>query len=620
MNSVDEEQRFLEVFHAARGAAATAAAERLRQVLRQPARAGQAQVQREAQAAALRRRLTALDAAGEGLCFGRLDRTGGDVLHVGRVALSDREQRPLLIDWRAPAARPFYTATAHHPDGVRRRRHISTRGQRVVAVQDEHLTDPAHRPGTAGHDADGRPVPSALLSALEVPRTGVVRDIVSTIQAEQDLIIRQPLHGVLVVQGGPGTGKTAVALHRTAYLLYTHRERLEGRGVLLVGPNRTFVDHVGQVLPALGENAVVMATPGRLFPGVDTDLDDPPRTAQVKGRPDMADVVAAAVRDRQEVPPQPVEVDLAGFTLAVSPHLCAGARERARASGLPHNPARSAFAAELVEAVTAEYARQLGDDPYGGPDLLDEDDLPELRTEVREAPDVHELIERCWPALTPQRLLRELFSSPERLRRAAADLHPEDRALLLRGPGGTFTVSDVPLLDEAAELLGERPAAHHGHAGRRRRSAYARGVLEVLHGSRPTDLEDDQEPEVLTATDLLAGEALAELLTERYEPGDERSTAERAAADRTWAYGHVVVDEAQELPPMTWRLLARRCPTRSMTVVGDLHQASVPGAPTDWAQVRGWLGAGPGDRQWRVRELNTSYRTPERILAVAAGV
>ncbi|WP_432512840.1 HelD family protein [Kineococcus sp. SYSU DK001] len=622
MDSRDEEQRFLDTFHTVRRTEVRDREQQLRRLLENSPRAARDRPDHEANVRRLRRRVDALRNAEDGLCFGRLDLEDGTVLHVGRVGLPDDRWSPLLVDWRAAAARPFYTATAATPEGVRRRRQIATRRDRVLAVEEELLT-PRDR-----DRADG-PVPPALTatlsSVLDLPRTGLMRDVVATIAAEQDEIVRDRLPGVLVVQGGPGTGKTAVALHRAAYLLYTHRELLEGRGVLFVGPSSTFLRYVSRVLPALGETSVLMVTPARLSPGLEVEVGeaaDPPPTRQLKGTPEMARLVAGAVADRQEVPVDPVELDLAGFGLVVPPHLVAGCRDRARAAGLPHNRARPVFTAHLLEAVTAEYARQLGADPHGGPNLLGDGDVEELRAEVREAPDVHALADRCWPVLTPQRLLRELYACPERLRRAAPDLDPRRRDLLRRSPNAPFTVADVPLLDEAAELLGPGPQEDADRVRRRReaeeRRAYARGVLEVLHGSRSLDLDDDDDDTEDGVEGVEDVEDVAALLAERYGPDDDRSTAERAATDRGWAFGHVVVDEAQELTPMQWRVLARRCPTRSMTLVGDLHQAGSPGAPTDWEQVRAWIGAADDPRHWRVRHLTTSYRTPQEVLDVAA--
>src|ERR687895_370988 len=249
-------------------------------------------------------------AAENGLVFGRLDFRDGERRYIGRLGILDEaaDYEPLLMDWRAPAARPFYVATAVAPEGVRRRRHIRTRHRTVVGLDDEVLdlsaADQGGRTSLTGE--------AALLAALNASRTGRMSDIVATIQAEQDRVIRADHRGVLVVQGGPGTGKTAVALHRAAYLLYTHRDQLAKRGVLIVGPNANFLRYIGQVLPALGETAVVLSTIAELYPGVTADRPEPAAVATIKGRSVMADVIAAAVRDRQQVPRRPIELVVDG--------------------------------------------------------------------------------------------------------------------------------------------------------------------------------------------------------------------------------------------------------------------------------------------------------------------
>src|SRR5829696_5682733 len=287
--------------------------------------------EREAQVELHTQRIVALDAAESGLCFGRLDRHDTEVpRYIGRIGLSseDGAEEPLLVDWRAPAAQPFYTATPLHDLGVRRRRHIRTRGRTVVDIADETLDlddpDVAQRSGLAGE--------SVLLAALNATRTGRMTDIVRTIQAEQDRIIRADHRGVLVVQGGPGTGKTAVALHRAAYLLYTHRERLARSGLLIVGPSPTFLRYIADVLPSLGETGVVLTDVGSLRPGVEAHATEPPEVAEVKGRLAMADVVAAAVAERQAVPGLPVEITIDGTTLRFTPSDAARARTRGRAA------------------------------------------------------------------------------------------------------------------------------------------------------------------------------------------------------------------------------------------------------------------------------------------------
>jgi len=566
--------------------------------------------EREAQVELHTLRLVALDAAESGLCFGRLDRYDVDVpRYVGRIGLSaeDGGDEPLLVDWRAPAAQPFYTATPLHDLGVRRRRHIRTRGRTVVSISDEtlDLTDPdvAERAGPAGE--------SVLLAALNATRTGRMTDIVRTIQAEQDRIIRADLRGVLVVQGGPGTGKTAVALHRAAYLLYTHRERLARSGLLIVGPSPTFLGYIGEVLPSLGETGVVLADLGGLRPGLQARADERPEVAEVKGRLAMAEVVEAAVRHRQAVLDAPVELEIDGTPLRFTKADAGRVRSRARGASRSHNQARPAAARAVVELVARKYADTLGANVLGGANLLGEEDVAALRREVAIEPAVHRLIDRLWPRLTAERLVGELLSSRSRLAAATPGWSDADRDLLHRPPSSPWTPADVPLLDEADELLGVDDSAQRA-ADRReeqRRLRHAQETLDLLHGSRSTDTETEDDAEELGAGDLLDAAALAE----RQKVSDTRTTAERAATDRTWTYGHVIVDEAQELSAMAWRLLLRRCPLRSMTLVGDVAQTGSLAGASSWAEVlTPHLG-----QHWRLEELTVNYRTPAEIMAVA---
>ena len=579
---------------------------RLAQVLRESGGTHQARTEREAFSVMYAQQLSQFNAAENGLCFGRLDFHDSERRYIGRIGIHDDsgDYEQLLMDWRADAARPFYLATAASPADVRRRRHIKTRGRTVVSVDDEVLdltaADPSKHEGLTGE--------SALLAALSASRTGRMRDIVETIQVEQDHIIRSDLAGVLVVQGGPGTGKTAVALHRAAYLLYTYRRQLTKRGVLVVGPNATFLRYIGQVLPSLGETSVLLSTVADLYPGISATGSEPPATAAIKGRLAMAGVMAAAVRDRQHVPGRPVEVVIDNESLRLTPAVCGRARERARRSRRPHNQARQVFARELTEALTQQLAARIGANVLGEENLLGRAELDDMRRELRADRGVRALIERLWPVLTPQRLLAELFSSADRLAAAAPRLRQAERAALLRDTGSDWTPADVPLLDEAAELLGEDDRAAKAAAERRRQAEveYAGGVLDII--SR--DLEDD--PEVLMAADLVDASQLAT----RQEDEEVLTAAERAAADRTWAFGHVIVDEAQELSEMAWRMLMRRCPGRSMTIVGDVAQTSSLAGASSWASV---LERYQRDR-WRLAGLTINYRTPAEIMAVAADV
>ncbi|MEJ3750025.1 AAA family ATPase [Actinomycetes bacterium KLBMP 9797] len=608
------------------------ASQRLAELLRQTGGTPQARSERESGVTLYTEQLTQLSAVENGLCFGRIDLDvppgdggdGGDESrYIGRIGLFDDsgDYRPLLIDWRAPAARPFYLATAASPDGVRRRRHIRTRLRTVVDLDDEVLDlDAAHDEGHVGLTGE-----AALLSAVTATRTGRMRDIVETIQAEQDRVIRAPLDGVLVVQGGPGTGKTAVALHRAAYLLYTHRRELSTRAVLILGPNETFLRYISQVLPSLAETGVVLRTLADLYPGVRARRAEAVEVAEIKGRAVMADVLAEAVHDRQRAPDEALPVTVEDETYWLAPETIRRARERARRSGKPHNLARPLFDTEIVHALADQVAEKIGFDPYahealGGDDApgdeqyMDEADLAEVRRELRKNPELLGTLDWLWPILTPEQLVAGLFAKQERLERTAPQLSAAERELLRRDPRGGFSPADVPLLDEAAELLGEDEASAAAAAERLRQLqvAYAAGALEIVLGSGSLDFEDESETEILAASDVIDAERLAE----RYAANERLTAAQRAAADRKWAFGHVVVDEAQELSPMAWRLLMRRCPSRSMTVVGDVAQTGDLSGTSSWATVFApYVG-----QRWRQAELSVNYRTPAEIMAVAAEV
>jgi DNA helicase IV len=588
---------------------------RLKTILLEAGGTPQGRTQREATRAHYAEQLAQMNAVENGLCFGRLDFAAGEPRYIGRLGLSaeQHDRDPLLVDWRAPAARSFYLATAVSPDGVTRRRHLRTRGRVLTGIDDEMLDIEAAEPG-GREDVTGE---AALLSALTASRTGRMRDIVETIQAEQDEVIRAGLNGIMVVQGGPGTGKTAVALHRAAYLLYTYRAQLTKQGVLILGPNPTFLRYISQVLPSLAETGVLLATLGDMFPGVRARAVESPPAAAVKGRLGMLDVLRKAVADWQSVPDDYVEVDHDGYPLRIERAVLEDARAAARKSGRPHNVARQIFVTEAIHALSLQIAERIGADPLGGDNLLSEADLAETRRELREDIDVQQALFDFWPVLTPRRVLRELLSDPVRLASAAGDLPPEDSALLLRPRDARWTPADVPLLDELAELLGVDDTLRKRQAAVERREAieYAEGVLEIVEGSRSLDFEDEKDfekDEVLSAADVVDASAFVE----RHEVLDTRTAAERAAADRTWVFGHVIVDEAQELSPMAWRLLMRRCPSRSMTVVGDVAQTSELAGTTGWEQVFEPYVA----QRWNLVELTVNYRTPAEVMAVAADV
>ncbi|MGW0173997.1 RNA polymerase recycling motor ATPase HelR [Rhodococcus sp. NPDC003322] len=557
-------------------------------------------VARDDEVRALAAEAKRLDVADNGLCFGRLDATSGERSYIGRIGIFDdaNEFEPLLLDWRAPAARAFYVATAANPEGMRRRRQLHSRGRQVVDFTDEVLGRPDG--GERGGRGD-----AALLAAVNAPRGDGMHDIVATIQAEQDEIIRLDHPGVLVIEGGPGTGKTVVALHRVAYLLYTQRKQIEHHGVLVVGPNPAFLNHIGRVLPSLGETNVVFTTTGDLVPGLHVTAEDVPDAARFKGSLAILEVLAAAIADRQRLPEDPLPIELSGVALRIDAETAEWAREEARASGLPHNEARAVFG-EIVTYVLTE--RAIGRIGRGWLSRKDSGAWEQLRAElVAELADndgFAAALDELWPTLSPETLLAQLFSSTDRLQAAGADRS------LWRADGDAWTVSDVPLLDELADMLGrEKTVDPAEERERRARTEYAARVLDGLVG-RADHMEDDDLR--LFATDVLDAEGLAERFLER----DTRELAERAAADRDWTYRHVVVDEAQELSEMDWRVLMRRCPGKSFTVVGDLAQRRSAAGATSWATMMDPYVPG----RWVYRSLSVNYRTPAEIMTVAAAL
>jgi DNA helicase IV len=580
----------------------------------------QARLEREAAEANTRRRLAALDIGDTPLSFGRLDLvprdSGRDTsdpgaagpFYIGRISVTDEDLRPLVVDWRAPVAEPFYRATPVEPMGVARRRHFQTHGRRLIGLDDEVFDREVA--DTEGLSVVGE---GALLAALERERTGRMRDIVATIQAEQDEAIRGPLPGISIVAGGPGTGKTAVALHRAAYLLYSHRKRLGSQGVLLVGPSPIFLRYIDEVLPSLGENEVVLATTSTLKPAIPVRATEPAATAALKGDVRMARVIAGAVADRERAMPRDVVVTLGSHRLRLRRRDSARIVERTRARRGTHNERRPYLAGLVMDHFRREYRRALvaayrdrgtADDVTVAALLARGEPAPEeweqdLTDRLRRAPEVKAALERMWPVLSGAELVNDLFGF-EALVRSAADgiLSVHEQQLLVRERvpvrDVAWTDADVALVDDADAILGPRSAARPRRRRRRRR-------------------DDALEMARRTAAELgVGGSVTAEQVLERYGGDGREEPPEDDGEPRT--YGHVLVDEAQDLTPMQWRMLARRCPSASMTLAGDFGQASRPGALSNWDDVLANLPVRMPPRQVT---LSVNYRTPAEIMELA---
>jgi DNA helicase IV len=475
-----------------------------------------------------------------------------ETFHIGRLAVSDEDHEPVVVDWRAPVAEPFYRATGRQPMGLARRRHFSVKGAELLGVEDELFGEGHLGIGDDGPRLSGY---STLIASLESGRTGQLGDIVATIQGEQDEIIRSPHAGVLVVQGGPGTGKTVVALHRAAYLMYTHRFPLEDQGVLVIGPNRLFLRYISRVLPSLGEAGIDQVVLADLIPDVKINGYDEPFAARVKGDTRMSNVLSKAVRDRERPLKNdltvPMGANLLRLKAADTEHILANARRRFRR----HNAARKWVEAEVFAALAASAREEISGDA--------------IRDRIGKNEDVLLAFERMWPMLTPQQLLHDLFGSAALLKLAASRwLSPEEFGSLARQRHAhvnevVFTFDDVALLDEARALLGPTPIKLKTTNG-----------MNGEHAPKPPD-EDIR------------------------------------------TYGHIVVDEVQDLTPMQMRMCERRSLNGSMTVVGDIGQATGPHAPNSWDEVLVHL---PDRKSPRVVELTVGYRIPASAMELAARV
>ncbi|MCD4557038.1 HelD family protein [Schaalia sp. lx-100] len=539
-----------------------------------------------------------LDGVEDRLVFGRLDDMEGKQRYIGRTSLSEEDGTSLLIDWRAPAAAPFYRATPIDRQGIVRRRHILTRARTVLGIEDDVLD--AQAASESGLELQGE---GALMAALGKARDGFMGDIVATIQAEQDHIIRAQSNGLIVVQGGPGTGKTAVALHRIAYLLHAERERLERSGVLLVGPSRVFLRYIEKVLPSLGETGVVSLTVGDLVPGIKARGVELPDVAYIKGLSAWTQILHRAVRTLVQIPPHDEVLDVWNRRVTLRQDDVVRAAKYARRGGRPHNVARDVFALELMKVL----ARRLITEAAGIPESsdIDSEEFTLWLQEIRDSVSARRAINRAWMPTSSLTLLERLWAKPALLARlndeVGSPLSPEQLTQLARPRTSPITVADIPLLDELEELLGPLPSCAASRSS--------------AHDDEATQVERARE--AMEALGLGGGIVSAEMLAESVAGAAEFTPlAERAARDRTWTYGHIVVDEAQDLSAMAWRSLLRRCPARSFTVVGDLDQRRGNHRIASWSEA-----LGPAVRALTDEfVLSVSYRTPRTLTDVAERV
>ncbi|WP_207230103.1 RNA polymerase recycling motor ATPase HelR [Krasilnikovia cinnamomea] len=562
--------------------------DRLEAERKAPGGIGRRAMDRDEEIRRLTARLRALRRFGLDLCLGRMDTAdGGDPVYVGRLGLTDGQGRRLLLDWRSPAAEPFFGATHANPMGLASRRRYRWTGGRVSDYWDEVFTPD----GFAGHAAalDDQ---SAFIASLATNRSARMRDVLGTIQADQDAIIRAGSGGALVVDGGPGTGKTVVALHRCAYLLYAD-PRLGHRrgGVLFVGPHEPYLAYVGDVLPSLGEEGVQSCTLRDLVAeGAGAVPESDPEVARLKASADLVRAIETAVRFYEEPPTTGMTVTTGESDIWLSAGDWAEAFQ-APGPGTPHNDARDEVWEELLTILIGKYA---GDEPEGL-----------LRRSLLGNRTLRATFNRAWPLLEAADLVADLWSVPAYLRKCAPWLDPDDVRTLQRADPKAWTVADLPLLDAARQRLGDPEAS------RRRQREEAALATERARMARVVD-------DLLDATVYDDGEGVWTMLR-----GDDmrNSLVDEAvlpavAVDRlAGPFAHVVVDEAQELTDAEWQMLRQRCPSRSFTIVGDRAQAR-HGFTESWQARLERIGL---DRA-RLASLSINYRTPEEVMTEAEPV
>lgn len=593
----------------------------------------QAKYEKDAAISVARQRLGSLNINSQPLCFGRLDLEDDNAIeekttvYVGRISISNEEQESLVIDWRAPVAEPFYRATPIDPHGVVRRRHFHMSDKKIIRMDDEVFDEnkaeknKLHVVGEA-----------ALLSAVSKKRTGRMGDIVATIQEEQDRAIRAQLNKVLIVTGGPGTGKTAVALHRAAYLLYTYRNTLVNSGVLLVGPSKTFLRYIDEVLPSLGENDVFLRTINTIRTTQQIHEYDTRKNATLKGDIRMVSVLKNALSDRQHPLDKPKDITIDGYKLNLNKRNTQKIINHLKERPGTHNQKRPMFIRSIVNELISQYKKQmvrayqnsstkkienssvqsnlrsLGNkviDPDIVKKILDKQHIPEVWLEkmddrIRHNDEVKISIERMWPALSGSELYHDMCSFKALISSASKNILTENEQNALYKDRAEdiesvqWTDYDIALIDEADSICGPLTSSRNT----RKRTNY--------------DSEEENASRVIGELGL-KGYMTASELAQRY---GEKSNSEITSSDTIKTFGHVLIDEAQDFSPMQWRMIARRVPSMSMTIVGDFAQASHPGTCKNWDEVLNILN-GVAKTNDETVLLSVNYRTPAEVMDFA---
>ncbi len=557
-----------------------------------PGGIGQEAMDRDMEIHRLTARLRALRRFGLDLCLGRIvSADDPEPVYIGRLGLTDSTGRRLLLDWRSPAAEPFFGATHAHPMGLESRRRYRWTHGRVSDYWDEVFTSEVIVGHAAALDDE-----SAFIASLGSNRSARMRDVLGTIQADQDAIIRAGSGGALVVDGGPGTGKTVVALHRAAYLLYSD-PRLGHRrgGVLFVGPHQPYLAYIADVLPSLGEEGVQTCTLRNLVAeGAAAGTETDPAVARLKSSAQLVKAIETAVRFYEEPPTKPMTVATAWSDIRLTADDWAEAFQ-APEPGTPHNEARDQIWEELLTILMDKHDSEASVDGDAPAELL--------RQALQQNEELLTTFNRAWPVLEPTELVADLWSVPAYLRMCAPWLAPDEVRMLQRTEAHAWTVSDLPLLDAARQRLGDPQASR-----RRRRQEAAVAAERELMDSVVDDLVAADDSEMLVMSMLRGQDAQSVLVDQAAGPSADPDLL-------AGPFAHVVVDEAQELTDAEWQMLLLRCPSRSFTIVGDRAQAR-HGFIESWPERLGRIRLD----QIRVASLSINYRTPQEVMVEAEPV
>lgn len=538
------------------------------------------------------------------LVFGKLYMANGNVHYIGRVGLRSHESNEqVLVDWRSKAAMPFYQATNVDPKGACVRRHINTSGKKVVNFEDEILDDCGLDDSFFKADSKNSVIntsnsvlvgKNSLLNALSSARTDYMSDIVSTIQKEQDDIIRSDCSQVLLVQGGPGTGKTAVALHRGAFVLYEDRKRLKNNGVLIIGPSKVFLKYVENVLPSLGETGVMSSTISTLRSDMTPSFVDSPDIAVIKGDLYWKQICENAVKYLRKVPDRNQTIRVDSVDLVITPAEVRKSMDKALHSHLPHNEARVIFVQSMLDKLTSKYEASFLDN------YVDSGENAWIRESIRTNFAVQRALNLCWLPCDAKTLLHWLYKHPVLLDRCAPDFDSHTRKALFF-VDRVFSDNDVAIVDFLDRLLGPIVSS-----------------LDSDKSNGSTTHLLSKAKEAISSQGLGNGIVNASMLVESGERNFKQSfdVSEAMLFDPNWTFGHIIVDEAQELSPMQWLMLTSRCPSHSFTIVGDLDQSRHAGRVSNWVDL-----LNPIFKTEIVEKVLTiSYRTPKEIMDKAISV